>query len=288
MTTLIGDFVAPSISIRKLIARFWQQVAFTWLLVLLEGVGFVLLPLVLGKAIDDLLKQSYGGVKLLAALCLLMTVIGAGRRLYDTRVYGGIYRRVGGELVYREKKKTSSISKISARSRLFTEFIQFLEFSIPEISHNFINLFGTLIIIATLNVKVFAVCLGVACFATFIYWISGGKIHRLNKGENDELECQVQCVESGEQRDVENHFKRLIDWRIRLSDLETLNFTGVWLGLSIALVSSVVFLGGSSDVDVGVTLSILMYVFGFVESVIAFPSYYQQVIRLQEIASRFQ
>lgn len=203
-------------------------------------------------------------------------------------LYGDIYCKVSKELIQKEKKRKSSTSKISARSRLFTEFISFLEFSIPEISHNFINLVGTLVIIATLNVKILAVCLGATCLATLIYWLSGGEIHKLNKGENDELERQVQCIESGKKKDIERHFRRLIRWRIQLSDLETINFTGVWIGLSIALVSSVFFLGTPGDAAVGTTISVVMYVFGFVESVVAFPLYYQQIVRLQEITARFQ
>ena len=251
MTSLAGnqlpELVQPSISIRRLIRRFWKSVTLTWLMVMLEGAVFLVIPLVIGMAIDDLLVQSYSGVKILIALCIVMVTVGTGRRFYDTRAYGTIYRKMSKELVHKEKKRNSTISTISARSHLFTEFIEFLEFTIPEISHNLINLIGTLIIIGTLNLKILGVCLGSACLAALIYWMSGGRIHRLNKGENDELERQVHCIEAGDKKELDDHFRNLMRWKIRLSDLETINFTGVWIGLSAALISSVLLLGTPGD-----------------------------------------
>lgn len=284
----LPDLIQPSISIRRLIQRFWKSVTLTWLMVMLEGLGFLIIPLIIGMAIDDLLVQSYTGIKILTVLCIVMVTVGSARRFYDTRAYSKIYRKVSNELIQKEKRRNASTSKISARSHLFTEFIEFLEFSIPEISHNLINLVGTLIIIGTLNPEILGVCLGAAGLAAVIYWISGRKIHRLNKGENDELERQVHCIEADDKKELDEHFKNLIRWKIRLSDLETINFTGVWVGLSAALISSVILLGTPGDAAVGTTISVIMYVFGFVESVVAFPLYYQQIVRLQEIAGRFQ
>lgn len=42
----------------------------------------------------------------------------------------------------------------------------------------------------------------------------------------------------------------------------------------------------SGIITYGQGLAILMYVFGYIESVIALPLFYQQFIRLQEIPSR--
>ena len=292
MTSIAGnqlpELTQPSISIRGLIQRFWKSVTLTWLMVMLEGAVFLVIPLVIGMAIDDLLLQSYSGVKILIALCIVMVTVGTARRFYDTRAYGTIYRKMSKELVHKEKKRNSAISTISARSHLFTEFIEFLEFSIPEISHNLINLIGTLIIIGTLNLKILGVCLGAACLATLIYWISGGRVYLLNKGGNDELERQVHCIETSDKEELDEHFRNLMRWKIRLSDLETMNFTGVWIGLSAALICSVILLGTPGDAAVGTTISVIMYVFGFVESVVAFPLYYQQIVRLQEIAGRLK
>ena len=278
----------PQISIRTLLSRFKRRVYLTWLLVLLEGGAYLLIPLVIGRAIDGLLAKSYFGISSLAGLCCFMLVVGAARRLYDTRAYAIIFKTVSTEMVAKEKGRDTPTSTISARARLFHEFIDFLEHSIPEISHNFINLLGTLVIIATLNLKILAVCLTSGLFAILIYLLSGPKIYQLNKGENDELERQVTCLEKGTPRQLHDHFSKLMRWKIKLSDLETINFSGVWLGLSAVLVASVILLGDSNGSGVGSAISVIMYVFGFIESTVVFPLYYQQLVRLREISGRFE
>jgi len=287
-TDLVDTVSYPEISISSLIKRFKIKICITWLLVLLEGAAYLTTPLVIGIAINDLLAGSSFGIILLSGLCLSMLLIGSLRRFYDTRAYGKIYRTVSTELVEKERKRQSSISTISARSQLFTEFIEFLEYSIPKVSHNLINLIGTLVIIAIMNQKIFLLCLCSALLTTLIYWFSGDKILHLNRGENDELEKQVTYLQQGNTVKVHDHFNRLMKWKIRLSDLETLNFLGVWLGLSAALICSVLLLAGGGGAAVGTVVTVVMYVFGFMESSVAFPLYYQQLVRLQEIAGRLQ
>lgn len=288
LDTNVPVHVPPPISIWSLIRRFKGRVYLTWLLVLLEGSAYLFIPLVIGMAIDDLLSQSYTGITSLAGLCCCMLVIGAARRFYDTRAYAKIFRTVSTEMVAKEKERNAPISTISARSRLFQEFIDFLEHSIPEISHNFINLLGSLVITAILDLRIFVVCLTCGLFAVCIYWFSSNRIYQLNKEENDELERQVTCLDKGSPEQLHDHFRKLMRWKIKLSDLETANFTGVWLGLSAVLVATVIILSQSNGSAVGSAVSMIMYVFGFIESTVAFPLYYQQLVRLHEIAGRLE
>ena len=109
---------------------------------------------------------------------------------------------------------------------------------------------------------------------------------RLNQGQNDEFEGQVDVLASNSRKQAKAHFKNLTIWNIRLSDLETINFSLSWAILSAVLLVSVILVATSASASFGQVISIVMYVFGFMESVMTFPLYYQQVIRLQEIASR--
>lgn len=274
------------ISLPHLVRRFWKLTAITWVLVLLEGAALVAMPLVIGWAVDDLLNKSLSGIYQLAALCAFMLVVGAGRRVYDTRAYARIYRTVASELVAHEQQQEASLSKISARSNLFTELVDFLEESIPSILQQFINLAGTLAIIAIIDSRVFWVCLVSMVLTAGVYSLSERRIFRLNRGANDELERQVDVLRAGRRRDIRRHFTRLMDWRVKLSDLETLNFSLIWIGLAAVLVSTVVIVTSSGDSTFGGIVSSVMYVFGFIEGVMVLPLYFQQLIRLREIATR--
>lgn len=274
------------ISLKILLKRFWKKASLTWLLVILEGSSLLVMPLVIGWAVDGLIKNEMIGMVELSILCIILLIVGAGRRFYDTRVYSGIFQKVSNEMVSREINKDTSVSKISARTNLFTEFIEFLENSIPDIFNHFIGLVGTLLIIFFIEIKVFWVCIIGILLTAFIFVLSQKKMLRLNKGQNDELEKQVQVLSSQNHQNVNLHFKKVMKWNIRLSDLETINFLFTWIALAGALITSVFIVASSGTSSFGHVITIVMYVFGFIESVMAFPLYYQQLIRLHDIAGR--
>jgi len=275
-----------NISLKGLIKRFWKKTIWTWSLVFLEGSAMLMFPLVIGWAVDDLISKSFTGVFQLAGLCLGLLIVGAARRFYDTRVYGTIYKTVSNEMVCRQIDSQTNISKIAARTNLFSEFIEFLENSVPGLFSHLIGLVGTLVIISFIDIRIFLACLAGAAITSIIFYFSQNKMLYLNKGQNDEFEKQVDLISSHDRSKIKTHFSLLTRWNIRLSDLETINFSLTWVALSFALLFTIVVAGSSETATFGQVITIVMYVFGFIESILTFPLYYQQTIRLQEIASR--
>ncbi|MCG8639245.1 MAG: ABC transporter six-transmembrane domain-containing protein [Desulfobacterales bacterium] len=274
------------ITLNNLVKRFWKKTCFTWIFVLLEGMFLILIPLVIGWAVDDLLQNEIKGIIQLAALCFFLLIIGAGRRFYDTRIYSKIYRVVCSEMALREFRRKTSVSKISARTNLFTEFIEFLENSIPDIVNHLIGLLGTLIIIYFIEIKIFWLCISATFITGLIFFVSQSRMLKFYKGQNDEFENQVALISTKDTKKMKKHFKDLMLWNIRLSDLETINYSLTWIVLSTALIVSVFFAVSSGSTDVGHMITIVIYVFGFIESILTFPLYYQQMIRLHDIATR--
>ena len=121
-----------------------------------------------------------------------------------------------------------------------------------------------------------------------IYALSSKKIYRWNSSYNEELERRVEVLSNGDRDSILVHFKKLMGWNIRLSDLETVNFSLSWLLLIGILVYAIVAIIESGVTAHGKVLSILMYVFSYIESVIAMPLFYQQYVRLKEITHRLE
>ncbi|PIE47168.1 MAG: hypothetical protein CSA42_05000 [Gammaproteobacteria bacterium] len=71
--------------------RYQWRIILTLILVLAETLAMALLPLVIGFAIDGLLKGVYTGLWQLGFLGLGVVVSGSLRRFYDIRVYSSIY-----------------------------------------------------------------------------------------------------------------------------------------------------------------------------------------------------
>lgn len=279
---------SPPISLLGLFGRFKKKISLTLFLVVAEALLDLLFPLFIGFAINSLLDQSYIGIAALAILGVLALLVGSGRRFYDTRAYSSIYVTLSTEMVEREQAKDTALSTISARASLLTEFVEFLENSMPTIVTSVIGLFGILAIIFTLNLSVFGACIALFVLMVTVYLLSGKLNFRFNKNYNDELENQVAALDSKDMGVISNHFKTVMRWNIKLSDLETVNYAVIWLGIIGLLVFAPVAVIDSGIANYGLVFSILMYVFQYVESVVMLPYYIQQIIRLQEISGRLK
>lgn len=279
-------FTGGGISLRQLVARFRWQITWTWVLVVVEAALMLMFPLLLGVAIDGMRQQKYSGLYLLGGLGALSVLVGSARRFYDTRVYSRIYAAAGSRIVERERDRKSGVSVISARTNMARELVEFLETSFPAIVDCAIGLVGTLAMIWLLQAKVFAGCLIGTAFIIAIYAVAQKTTYALNKGINHESEKQVHVLSNEPMSAVSAHFGNLMRWNIRLSDLETATYAVSWFVMIVVLLYAVAVTIHSGVTAHGAVLSILMYVFGYIESLAAAPLFYQQFVRLQEISHR--
>ena len=275
-----------AIGTSTLIKRNWKNILPTWIMVFIEGVTLLLFPMLIGIAIDDLMNDSFSGLLKLGGLCGILLIAGSARRYYDTRIYSNIYKNIALEIVQNEHEKKSDASKTTARVNLFTEFIYFLEDSMPGILNEVINLLGALTIIFIISFKVFIVCIIAIIFMLIVYLLSQKYIFRYNHESNNQFEQQASAIKSRNNNNIKNHYNIMTRWRIKLSDLETMNYSIIWIILSAVLLFSVFIISSTPDMSYGKILSSIMYVFGFIQSLLSFPFFYQEIIRLQEIASR--
>lgn len=277
-----------NITITGLLSRFKAKISLTLFLVLSEAILGLLFPLFIGWAINGLLEKSFTGIYLLVGLGTLSLIIGSGRRFYDTRAYSEIYTRVSEEMVTREQAKESSLSKISARASLLTEYVEFLENSMPMILESIIGVVGVLVIIFTLNLTVFWTSVGLLGLMVAIYLLSGKLNYRFNEGYNNAIEEEVNALASRDMHIIRKYFRTVTQWNIKLSDLETWNYAALWLGIIAVLAYTPIVVIGSGVVNYGLVFSTLMYVFQYTESLLMLPYFIQQIIRLQEISVRLQ
>lgn len=274
-------------SLLSIAKRFRWRIACTQLLVVLESVSDILYPLFIGWAVNDLIVGSYHGLTMLGVLGVSSLLLGSARRFYDTRIYAGVYSQVATDMVEHGRKNGLSVSKLSARSDLMTELVEFFEQSMPGILLSLIGVVGTLVVIANLNLQVFWGCLALVGIMLVTWWLTGSTQYRYHENFNQILEQRVDVLGHKSLPGVRAHFIELMKWNIKLSDLETLNFAVLWLAIvALLLGTPVLVLGGSETPEMGTVLSILIYVFEFSEKVVMLPFFIQQLIRLSEISNR--
>lgn len=270
-------------SIQSILKQFKGPFSFTLFLVLAEAVLSILYPLFIGLAIDDAIQQNYKGAIYLGGLGMLSLLVGAGRRFYDSRFYARVFQDMGGRVVQQEQLNHS---QRTARLNMLREMVEFLENSVPGIVSSLIGLLGTLIIVANLNSKIFLACLATLFIVLLIYRLSRNKTIRYNEGYNNEMERQVAILDEVRPKVVSTHLRDLMKWNIRLSDLEMINFSLVWIIMILLLVLSIGWSVAEGVVQYGAVFALVMYVFQYIESLITLPFFYQQWLRLAEISTR--
>ncbi|WP_113923278.1 ABC transporter six-transmembrane domain-containing protein [Cognataquiflexum aquatile] len=268
---------------KKIFLRFKNRLSVTFGLLILESIGELLFPLVIGFAIDDLLNKSYEGLFQLSILGFFTILIGAVRRLIDSRFYGYIFVNLGTELAKSQSKL--SPSKKSAQLSLLNEIVEFLENSMPSLFTYVVGLFGTMFILFKLNLPVAIGCL-ISSFITLgVYIATSSKTTRLNSGWNDEFEKRVDVMTKNNDAETVQHLQRFMKWNIRLSDLETVNYSLAWL-TAIGLLVFTVMTTSIESIEYGAIFSVVMYVYQFIEGYTEVPLHYQEWLRLREISSR--
>lgn len=269
--------------VTEAVRPFRPQLAFTISLVVLEAAGWVLFPLAIGRAVDSVIDGSRRGLWELAALGIATVGVDIVRRVYDSRAYAKVYVRLSEELVMRQE--AASVSAKTARLGMLREIVEFFENSLPTLITSVLGLAGTVLILSALNVPIFLGCLGVTAATAVVYGLTGRFTTRYNQAFNNEYERRVEIVESGVARRVGRHVRRMMRWNVKLSDLEALNFGIVWTLMVVLLVFSVSAAVQDTG-EYGEVFAVVMYVFQFMESVILLPMYYQEWLRLREIAGR--
>lgn len=259
---------------------------FTLLLILLEAGIAILFPLFIGFAIDDAIDGERNGAIYLGLLGLSALVVGVGRRLFDSRFYAAIFQNLGTEILTNSKSDQPSVK--AARLSMIRELVEFLENSLPMLINNIIGLVGVIVIIATINLKVFLGCLIATVLIGIVYLISSKKTIRLNKAYNDEIEKQVDEISRNNMADLSAHLKKLMSWNIKLSDLEATNFSFSWIVLIVFLVLAILLPIEDGLIQYGALFALVMYAFQYMENVINLPLFYQNWLRLEEIKERLE
>lgn len=273
-------------NITSILKQYKIQCSITIFLVLLEALIILFFPLFIGFAIEDALNSSKDGAFKLGFLGISALIVGFIRRFFDSRFYAKVFREKGFEMLSKIKNKKTSVK--AARLDMLKELIEFMENSLPELIANIIGLLGVIVIIASLNFKVFIGCIVSSFFISVIYLLTSNYTTRLNKNYNNEIEKQVDKISSTNDLDAKKHLKNIMKWNIKLSDLEAINFSFSWAILIIFLIFSIVFPIYDGILKYGKLFSLVMYAFQYIENVINLPFYFQNWIRLKEISKRLK
>ncbi|WP_233071108.1 ABC transporter six-transmembrane domain-containing protein [Motilimonas eburnea] len=273
-----------AISLPMVLALAPLKLTLTWLLVLIENVLLILLPLLIGKAIDGVLQQQMQPLLMFAALLLVLVGVSVARRFYDTRVYGAIRVRLAQRVA--RKLRAAPVSMTDARLTMSRELVDFFEHELPTLFTAVIQLVATVVILASFASQLAWSVLAAGLASLLVFALFHQQFKHLNGALNDQRECQVALLGRGSFRLLSEHFARLKRCEIKLSDTESIVYGLIFTLLFASVLANLWLVSTLSSPSAGQVFAIVTYSLEFVEAAVLLPMALQTLTRLQEITER--
>jgi len=280
------DSVSTLGVLRDIISQARWRLAVTYGLFFGENLLRMAQPVILGWAIDDLLNKSYTGLYYFIAQHVCFMTIGTIRQRYDTRVYSSLTTDISTRMVQTQRELNVPISAIVARSAMSRQFIEFFDRQVPMVIRSLFSVIGAMFCLAFYDYWVGLMCLGLLVPCTLFNSYYGKVTRRLNGRLHDELEREVNVIESGTVEPVREHYTHVAGWRIRLSDSEANNFAGMELFVLILIVGALIRVCTSGVTKPGEIQAVFRYVMIFVMGLDTIPQTVVAISRLRDIARR--
>ena len=253
----------------------------TFSLVGLENLLMLVYPVFGGWAINAVIAGKVWQALLYALVVLLMWLVGAARRIADTRTFTRIYTEIAVPVVLEQRQRQVPHSAVTARVALSREFVSFFEEHLPIAATSVVSIFGACIMLLVLEfwVGVLAVCI----LALFLWLlprfaaISENLYFRLNNS----LERDNHFIRKGNERQLYRHYGLVARLRVLISNREAFG-----AAMSILFGFAFVMMTLKGYGSVGHVYSVSTYLWMFAMSLDDVPRLVEQYSNLKDIGQR--
>lgn len=283
---LDSDSVPVASPLRVLFAANRAKLLLTYLLFNLENLLRLSQPLVLGLAINDLLRESSFGLLLFVGQHLTHLFISSLRQMYDTRVFTGIYTELATKVVVEQRSREVGVSRVAARSSLSREFVEFFENYLPLLIKSLYSVVGALVMLAFYDHSLVPICLCLLLPAVLLNRIYSRRTFGLNRHLHDELEHEVDVITDNHAPAIRRHYDAVAAWRVKLSDCEALNFGTMELFVLGVLVLALLRTCSLTSATPGDIFAVFRYILMLLMGFDSVPKLVQQFSRLRDLSQR--
>ena len=267
--------------------RYRYRIALTYALFAVENLLRLAQPLLIGWAINDLLQSSFLGLMVFGVGQVAHMAIRVGRQMYDTRAFTGIYSEKAGELVLGQRAENVDVSTVAARSALARDFVEFFERHVPIVIQALFSLVGAVLFLAYYDSVLVLYCAALLVPAMVLNFVFGRKALSLSKFLHDQLEREVEVIRQPSPRCLNDHYRAVARWRIKLSDNEALTMGLMETFVLLLMIAALVRFCTQPGATPGDIFAVFRYVLLFIMALDRVPMLVNQFSRLRDIGSRF-
>ncbi|WP_108043781.1 ABC transporter six-transmembrane domain-containing protein [Neisseria cinerea] len=257
----------------------------TFSLVGLENLLMLVYPVFGGWAINAVIAGKVWQALLYALVVLLMWLVGAARRITDTRTFTRIYTEIAVPIVLEQRRQVPH-SAVTARVALSREFVSFFEEHQPIAATSVVSIFGACIMLLVLEFWVGVLAM---CILTLFLWllprfasISENLYFRLNNS----LERDNYFIRKGDERQLYRHYGLVARLRVLISNREAFGYLCVGVAMSILFGFAFVMMTLKGYGSAGHIYSVSTYLWMFAMSLDDVPRLVEQYSNLKDIGQR--
>ena len=265
-----------------------QEAYCHFFLVGLENLLMLIYPVFGGWAINAVIDGNVWQAMLYGLVVLLMWLVGATRRIADTRTFTRIYTEIAVPVVLEQRQREVPHSAVTARVALSREFVSFFEEHLPIAATSLVLIFGACIMLLGLEFWVGVLAVGI--LALFLWLlprfaaISENLYFRLNNC----LERDNHFIQKGNERQLYQHYGLVARLRVLISNREASGYLCIGVAMSILFGFAFVHMTLKGFGNAGHIYSVSTYLWMFAMSLDDVPRLVEQYSNLKDIGQRVE
>lgn len=282
--------------IRQLIQRNKKPVTVIMIFVLIENVAWIIEPTFFGKLLDALIDKFYQHEKISYLLPLLLWIIvyminfigGSLSRFYNGRTYPRMYANLATEVIMNAKRHRFSASKMISRADLAREYVDFLEFSLPDISWQLTATLGAVCALFFYDYRIGMVCLFVIIPMFLINNLYRKHVTKLQKEVHDNRE---EIYKKLEHRDIENidaYYQNMVRPQRSIAKWNSFDFGAVKFLLMFVFILVLFICVDVDKFSTGRIYSIVSYLWTFITATDYLPGLMESFTSVKDLNGRMK
>lgn len=253
----------------------------------LESLLFVAQFYFIGKAVNDLLKDSWSGIYVLIALFVGKSVVSYIKQRSIGKTYKTIYDRLIMETFGHPIAVEEQMDSLAPKSAIIYEIAGFFKGDLIKGFETIVRLLLVLIMLFIMNKVIFGIALILAIIVFFLYFIRKRKTIQLSVSLTDEWVKEHQILQEKDTEKLLNHHKKLEELDEQLLGISAINLSIIEVLSFFFMIAAIVMLVKTdSENALGTFFTMLYYVMAFSETMFLLPSVYQTYLKIQEVSKK--
>lgn len=276
--------------------RFRLPITLTLSIVLIEKVAWIIEPTVFGHVIDAMIAAAshmhhskiFGPLFLWMSIFAINSAAGALSRSLGKRIYSNMFTEIVTDVVVHDTRHGYPESRTAARADLSKEYITFLQYRVPEIIEQIVDIGGAVIALFVFDHRISLACLAMIVPLTIATRIYSKSVLSLENELHDNREEVYEKFTGHDMKQVRGYYNKIAKIQQRIANWSAFNFAFFrmfLLGIFLVVIYISIDL---DDFTTGRIYSIVAYLWTFVTTAEYMPDLMEDWASLKDISTRFR